>query len=381
MTIAKNGILRSLVAGGALVASAIAAPIFAADAGLPNPIKFLSIQDLTGLAGKPGSDTKLGMDLAVEEINKSNLLGASKIEMTYRDSATNPGQGASLMSTAIGQRNAVVFGSVTSNVAIAQAPIAQRGRQPVIFTQAGSKGILEAGNFIYRATPIQLDYQHLTVDWMKKNGIKRLAILTDTNIPTINDLRVVYKDLAPKAGISIILDEETQTTSTDISTQITKMIESRPDAALVMLLTGRTVTGVSQLRQNGFKGRIVGMQGMGGNVLAPLGAMADGIVWSTDFNAAQTNPGAVKFVAAFKAKYGGQVPGFFSAEGYDAVHFAALGVKKANSVDPDAVIKGLDAVGAEGFEGAAGVVKFSGRQQAGAGTVVEWRNGAEVPVR
>lgn len=381
MTIATGNIFRGLVAGGTLLAGVMATTAFAADSGLPKVINFLSIQDLSGIAAKPGADTKLGMELAVEELNKSNFLGGAKIEMSFRDSATNPGQGVAHMNAAIGQKNAIVFGSVSSNVAIAQAPIAQRGRQPVVFTQAGSKGILEAGNFVFRATPLQSDYIFLTVEWMKKNNVKRLAMLTDTNIPTINDLRAVIKELAPKAGITIVNDEESTTTSADISTQLTKMRESKPDAAMPMMLGSRNVTAVSQLRQNGFQGRIVGMQGMGGNALAPLGDLADGVVWATDFNPAQTNAGAVKFVAAYKAKNGGQVPGFFQAEGYDAVLFAANALKKANSVDPDAVIKALEAVGTEGFEGAAGTVKFINRQQQGAGVVVEWRKGAEVPVR
>lgn len=381
MTIAKDHLFRTLVACGTFIAGTIAAQSFAADAGLPKTIQFLSIQDLSGIAGKPGADTKLGMDLAVEEINKTNLLGGSKIEISYRDSATNPAQGASLMSAAVGQKNAIVFGSVSSNVAIAEAPIAQRARQPLIFTQAGSKGILEAGNYVFRATPLQLDYQHVTVDWMKKNGIKSMGIITDTNIPTINDLRAVYKDLAPKAGIKIVADEESTSSAADISTQLTKIREAAPDAVFINVLGSRNATAVSQLRQNGFKGRIVGMQGMGGNVLASLGELGEGVVWATDFNPGQTNPGAVKFVAAYKAKNNGQVPGFFQAEGYDAVMFAAMALKKANSVEAEAVIKALEAVGTEGFEGAAGLVKFSGRQQQGSGVMVEWRKGAEAPIR
>ncbi len=381
MTIAKDRLFRVSIACGAFLAGAIAVPPFAADTGLPSPIKFVSIQDLSGITGKQGGDTKLGMDLAVEEINKSGLLGSSKIEISYRDSATNPAQGASLMSAAMGQESAIVFGSVSSNVAIAQAPIAQRARQPLIFTQAGSKGILEAGNYVFRATPIQLYYQNLTVDWMKKNGIKSMGIITDTNNPTINELRAAYKDLAPKAGIRIVADEESTTSAADISTQLTKIREAKPDAAFINLMSSRNAIAVSQLRQNGFTGRIVGMQGMGGNILASLGELGEGVVWATDFNPGQTNPGAVKFVAAYKAKHGGQVPGFYQAEGYDAVLFAAHALKKANSVEPEAVIKALEAVGTEGFEGAAGLVKFSGRQQQGSGVVVEWRKGAEVLVR
>ncbi len=379
MTIARDHRIRALIACGAFVATAFAAPALAA--GLPKTIKFLSVQDMSGIAGKPGADTKLGMELAVEEINKSGLLGGSKIEMSFRDSATNPAQGASLMSAAVRQKNAIVFGSVSSNVAIAEAPIAQRARQPLIFTQAGSKGILEAGNFIFRATPLQSDYQNITVDWMQKNGIKTMGIITDTNIPTIVGLRDVYKELTPKAGIKIISDQESTSSSADMSTQLTKLREAKPDAVFINVLGSRNATAVSQLRQNGYKGHIVGMQGMGGNVLASLGKLGDGVVWATDFNPGQTNPGAVKFVAAYKAKHGGDVPGFFQAEGYGAVLFAAMALKKANSVDPDAVVKALEAVGNEGFEGPHGLVKFSNRQQLGAAVMVEWRNGAEVPVR
>lgn len=343
--------------------------------GLPESLELLSIQDLSGIAGTPGTATKEGMEVAVEEINATGYLGSTKLQIKYEDSASNPEPGASLISRAVQAKYPLVFGSVLSTTAIAQAPIAQRGKLPTIFTQAGSDGVL-VGEYIYRATPLQTTLLPLAGAYIQKQGWKKLGLMYNTNNPTAVAGAEEYQRLGSQFGYSFVDVEKTSSTQTDLTTQVSQIVAAKPDAVIIWVVAAQNVTAVTSLRQAGYTGPIIAQVGVAGGVLAPLGDKANGILWATDFTASQTNPEAVAFVTAYEKKYG-KKPSNFAAEGYDAVWFAARALKKAQSTDRTAVLTALQAVAAEGFNGALGAISFDKNQEITSGFLVEHWNGEE----
>jgi ABC-type branched-subunit amino acid transport system substrate-binding protein len=71
----------------------------------------------------------------------------------------------------------------------------------------------------------------------------------------------------------------------------------------------------------------------------------------------------------------------YNAAGYDAMMFFANALAKAPDGSREGVLKGMQAVAAEGgFDGAAGPIKFvepDNRDVTVPGVVVEWRDGKE----
>jgi branched-chain amino acid transport system substrate-binding protein len=346
---------------------------------LPASISLTAVQDLSGTAGVPGQEAQKGMKVAMEEINSTGFLGTSKIDIKFQDSASTPTTGASLFTQAVSGDTPLIFGSVSSGTAVAEAPVAQRGKLPTIFTQAGSPGIVDAGEYIYRATPVQSSYIDITGQYMQKKGYKKVAMLVATDIPTLTGLQKSFTDMSTKYGYTVVATEQTTSKATDLSAQLSKIAGQKPDAVVILALAGQNPTVITQLRAAGFTGAIIGQQGMGGGVLKPLGAAANGIVWATDFNAQQTSAGAQKFAKLFQASQGSTANNF-AAEGYDAVWLAARAIKAAGSVSRDAVLAGLVKVSNEGFEGALGTIKFKDRDEVASGVLVTMKDGVEIPV-
>src|SRR3954451_17366352 len=54
--------------------------------GLPEKIKIIAINPTSGPAAFAGESANEGYKLAVKEINSSNLLGGSKIDLSFEDS-------------------------------------------------------------------------------------------------------------------------------------------------------------------------------------------------------------------------------------------------------------------------------------------------------
>src|SRR5690606_19331096 len=183
--------------------------------------------------------------------------------------------------------------------------------------------------------------------------------------------------LGEQHGFQVVGSAGVEVTAQDFTTAASQIAGQGPDVAFLMLTGPQSPVAITQLRQAGFTGEIVGMSAMGAGNLAPAGEQAAGAIWPTNFTATQAAPTSQEFVRAYQAKYGGEMPNNYAAEAYDAVWFIARGIARANSVDRAAVQQGLAAIAAEGFAGAQGDITFDGHDARVPGVLVRWDGAGE----
>lgn len=345
---------------------------------LPAKVSVTAIEDLTGAAGYAGLLTQNGMNVAVSEINSTKFLGSTTLSVDYRDDASNTQQAAALANTAVLSDTPMIFGPVASTSALAISPITQRGGLPTIFTQANADGI-NIGNYIYRATATQLQFSPIVGPYLNSKGVKSLAFIYQSdNATSASFATSLVPAFASKFGMKITQTTGELGTAADFTATVSKSIKDSPDA-IGECGVGAFNTGViKQLRAAGYKGIIFACSGAGGGVLDPLGSVANGVVWATDYSANLNNPVNTKFSALYKAAYS-KSPSNFAAEGYDAVWFFARALKSSNSATRAGVLKGLETIASQGFSGALGNVTFKGRDEQVDGVIVAYQNGTEVP--
>jgi branched-chain amino acid transport system substrate-binding protein len=348
--------------------------------GLPSTIRLYSIQDLTGVSAAIGGSDEQGMNLAVSEINGQRFLGSSKLTISYGDSATTPSTGADVATQAVAGSYAVVFGSPTSTVAQAEAPIFARSHQPAVFTQAGGGGVL-IGPSIFRMTNQQATRLPLTLDWLHSRGARKVAVLQDSDNATLSGLTQVVEADASGLHMQVVGVVSVLLTQSDISAAITKLLSYHPDAIQLNVQPTQNPTAVAEIRRAGFSGPIGAQDGAGGGVLAGAGAAADGVTWAADWfagAAAKFGPTSEDFAKDYQARYG-QAPTNFAAEAFDAVWFAARALKEANSVNRADVTAALTKIGQDGFDGVLGHIRVVDGQEQTTPVLVQWQDGKEVP--
>ena len=89
---------------------------------------------------------------------------------------------------------------------------------------------------------------------------------------------------------------------------------------------------MTQLRQAGYDGPVLGNWGASAGNLKPAGADGAGMVWAADFHPEQDIASSQDFVKAYKAEYN-EDPLNYAAEAYDAAWFLARSIKEAGSAD------------------------------------------------
>jgi branched-chain amino acid transport system substrate-binding protein len=349
--------------------------------GLPDTVKLMSINGLTGPVAFAGTNAQKGYDLAIEQIEADGLLGDTTIEIDYRDSAASPQEAASFASQAIGDTSyTAILGPSASAQSTAISPIVDQAGMPTVYVQSGSEGVV-TGDFTFRLTPPAASYFDIAGDYAEQQGVTTASVLFNNGNPTLVQLgEDSVPALAEDHGFEVVSTGSVEATQQDFTTPTSQIAGENPDAAFLMIQGPQYPVAITQLRQAGYDGVLVGMSAAGAGNLASAGDDAAGFVWPTNFTAEQPGESSQAFVEAYKAKYDGEVPNNYAAEAYDAVWFIARGLAEADSADRGALQEGLAAVASEGFAGAQGDITFEGNDARVPGVLVQWDGDGEVPV-
>jgi branched-chain amino acid transport system substrate-binding protein len=322
--------------------------------GLPKTIKIVAINPTSGPAAFAGESANSGYKLAIKEINASDILGGSKISLSFEDSKGEAQTAAQQTSQAIADKNVqAIFGSVLSSDAVVMSPLVEKQGLPTVYTQAGSAGVV-VGKYTYRVTPLMSTYYPVSEKWLTEGGYKSVGIIYTQATPTLVEVgSKTLPALAEKLGIDVVANIATPATTQDFSSVIKQVLDKEPDLVAILQVGAANVTAMKQLRQAGYTGDVLGNSGASGGNLTPAGNDGAGMVWPTDFDHAQKAEISQKFVTAYKAEYN-EDPLNYAAEAYDAAYFMARSLAKAASGDRKALADAMADEASKPMDGALG---------------------------
>jgi branched-chain amino acid transport system substrate-binding protein len=346
---------------------------------LPASITVVSTNPTTGVVAFAGSAANKGYDLAVKEINSQKFLGNTTLTLNKVDTKSTAATAAQVATTAIGDKSvAAIFGSVSSNEAVAESPLAQKAGIPIIYTQAGSDGVV-IGDYTYRATPLMREYYPIVKKYIQEKGYKSVGIIYTQATPTLADIgSKTLPAVAKEIGMNVTASVGVQGTTQDFSAPISQVLGSKPDVVSILLVGASNPTAMKQLRQAGYSGDVLGNSGASAGNLKPAGNDGAGMVWPVDFNYQMSAASSQKFVKAYEAEYGGEKPLNYAAEAYDAAWFLAKSIKQAGSAERAAIKDAMAVVAKEKFDGALGTgLTWKDRDLQVPGVMIKWNGTGE----
>ena len=341
--------------------------------GIATDIKLVGVRDLSGPVAYAGEGSARGSQLAVEEINEQEFLGAGvSLTLEEIDSAGEIERATSEITRATTDPEVVaLLGPIQGQQSAAVAPIVERAKVPIVFTQSASEGVV-IGDYTFRATAPMASFYHLAVEHLADEGLTDVALLYNATYPTLAELaESQLPQMAEESGLTITSSIPVQTTTQDFASQAQALAAEDPDAVLLLLLSAQSVTAMTQLRQAGYEGQIVGNTNNAGGNAAEAGEHSVDLLYPVDFSAAQEDEQATAFTAAYEAQYG-ELPKAYAAEGYDAVWWIARAIKASGDSSREGIRDGLEEVAAEGFTGAMGELTFEGNDMRVPGVLVRW---------
>ncbi|PTX91785.1 ABC transporter substrate-binding protein [Opitutus sp. ER46] len=299
-----------------------------------DPIRIGEYASLTGKEAGFGQTSHHGVILAIEEINAAGGILGRKLELVYEDNQTKGGESATAVKKLI-SRNKVValIGEVSSSRSLEAAPIAQQFRVPMIAPAATNPEVTKKGNYIFRACFIDPFQGQVMAKFAQEDlKAKRVAILSSVSNAYSLGLAKVFRETFTAAGGEIVAENSFSEGDKDFRAQLTAVKATNPDVVFVPAYYTEAALIVRQARDLGLTMPFIGGDGWEDDQLMKTGGSAmNGCYYSTHFSAQNSDPAVVAFVAKYKARWGGELPGAFSALGYDSVYIIARAIERAGT--------------------------------------------------
>lgn len=319
-------------------------------------IKVGEYASLTGKEAGFGQTSHHGVVLAIEEINAAGGVLGKQLELVFEDNQTKPGESATAAKKLLSREKVVaLIGEVSSGRSLEAAPIAQAAKIPMIAPAATNAKVTQVGNYIFRVCFID-PFQGTVMAKFAKDDLKakKVAILSSVSNAYSLGLAKYFKETFVPAGGVVAAEKNFSEGDKDFRAQLTAVKAANVDAVFVPGYYTESALIVRQARELGLKMPFFGGDGWEDEQLLNIGGEAlNGCFYSTHFSPENTDAAVAKFVAKYKGRWNGEVPGAFSALGYDAVYVLADAIKRAGTTDGPKLRDALAAT--KNFAGASGV--------------------------
>ncbi|MBN1207722.1 MAG: ABC transporter substrate-binding protein [Myxococcaceae bacterium] len=319
---------------------------------------------LTGGQATFGVSTRNGIEMALKEANEAGGVKGKKVAMRVYDNQGKPEEAAQAVTRLITQDKVVmVLGDVASSNSLAMAEKAQAAGVPMITPSSTNPSVTEKGEYIFRICFIDPFQGYVMAKFAREHlKVSKVAVLQDNKSAYSIGLTDVFTRKFTEMGGRITSTESYSQGDTDYRAQLTAIKKSQPEAIYVPGYYSEVGVIARQARELGLKVPLLGGDGWDSEKLYELGGSAiQGSYFSNHYSPANPEERIQKFVADYKAAYGG-VPDALAALAYDAARVAIEALKKA----PDTSGKALrDAIAqTKDFPGIAGVITLDENRNA-----------------
>ena len=332
--------------------------------GILLPFGFLSAQSGTlkigffapesGWAAADGQSAYDAAKLAVADINKSGGVNGRQLELVNYDDASDTKQAVTIATRLVTQDKvvAVVSGSY-SDQTLAAAPIFQRNGVPMLAAYAVNPGIPATGDFIF-----QQDFDGVVegkaaaVALVKNLGAKKIAIVAIKN-DFGSSLVQGFTEEARALGATIVATDYNQFGEKDFTPILMRDSSKGADGFFMAQYYSESQQFLNNWNQIGLTLPLVGTEGIDSTTqfFQPVGAQANGLVFTTPFNRDSAETVVVNFVKGFTAAYN-YAPDMVGATTYDS--FLVLKQAMAKGVAAKQIREGIAAT--KNFVGVTGTI-------------------------
>ena len=296
---------------------------------IPIGIAFAQTSDVALL----GQEGVAGAKIAEKYFNDKGGIDGIPIKLVFQDTGRDEAGAINAFQTLINKDKVVsIVGPTLSQQAFSADPIAERAKVPVLGASNTAKGIPEIGDYIARVSaPVSIVAPNSVKAALKSNpNIKKVAVFYAQNDAFNKSETEIFQQTVKDQGLELVTVQKFQTTDTDFQTQATNAINLKPDLVIISGLAADGGNLVRQLRELGYKGSIIGGNGLNtSNVLTVCKALCDGVMIAQAYS--PEHPGEINntFRTTYRAQYKKEPPQF-SAQAFAAVQ---VYVEALNAID------------------------------------------------
>ena len=314
-----------------------------------------------------GVQDKQGIDLSVEQINKTGINGF-KLEVKYEDSACSPLPATQAAKRLIEQyKPHVMVGEECSDATLAVMPVVEQAKVPLLNAGSSSIKITDPGNaWTFRIMPNEvMQGVDIATNAYKRLNAKTAVLLYENTNAGIGNAKV-FGDTFKSLGGQILADIGFGRDVNDFTAIATRIVGlGKVDVIPTYTLEGQGLRITQALTQAGVTKGGSGSSIQLGTIWLPFGfeqkagKAALGYVRIVQFDPADQRDVVKNFVQTFKAKYN-QDPTHINAHAFDQILVIADVVRRG-AADAQSIRDTMATT--KNFSGVTGSVEFDKSNQ------------------
>jgi branched-chain amino acid transport system substrate-binding protein len=269
-----------------------------------------------------GQEQVAGARIAEKYFNEKGGVNGTPIRLVFQDTAGDEAGAINAFQTLLTKDKVVgIVGPTLSQQAFSADPIADRAKVPVLGPSNTAKKIPQIGEFVARVSaPVSVVAPNSVRAALKINPqIKRVVVFYAQNDAFSKSETEIFQQTVKDQKLELVTVQKFQTTDTDFQSQATAGINAKPDLVIISGLAADGGNLVRQLRELGYKGLIIGGNGLNtSNILPVCKALCDGILIAQAYSPEQAGEVNKAFRSAYQTQFKKEPPQF-SAQAFTAV--------------------------------------------------------------
>lgn len=304
-------------------------------------VKIASVAPMSGPQAHYGKDNANGVILAVEDLNKQDLvIGGKKIkwEAVIEDDAADPKQGTAVAQKLCDMKVNGVVAPLNSGTAIPSSKVYHECGIPMVTGAATNPDVTKPGyaeifRIIANDSSLGAGLANYAHDTLK---LKTVAVIDDRTAYG-QGLADIFAKTAESLGMKVVDRQFTNDKATDFMAILTAIKGKKPDAIFYGGMDPQAGPMLRQMDQLGMSNvKYFGGDGICTIKLAELSANAKSlanVACAEGGTSLQKMPGGLEWKKRYDARFPGEFQ-VYSPYKYDATMLLADAMKRADSVDP-----------------------------------------------
>lgn len=328
-----------------------------------------AVFDVTGPGSPLGTPEQDTVKMLVKQINDHGGIKGHPLQVIFADNGSDEAKSVMAMKKLIeSDKVLAIIGTSQTGTTLAGAETVASAKIPLISCAAGVKIVDPVQPYIFKTAQSDVHAVAKVLDYCKAKKLRKVAIITVSNAFGDSGKQQLKKQ-TPGQGINIIAEESFGTNDPDMTAQLMRIRNSRPDAVICWGTNPGPAIVAKNMVKLGMKMPLLMSHGIANKKFIELaGDAADGVIFpSGKLLVADTLPNAdpQKFVLLdytkdFQKEYG-RTADTFGGHAFDALNLVVQALRK---VGPD-----RDKIRAElersHFVGISGVFDFSAQDHNG----------------
>jgi branched-chain amino acid transport system substrate-binding protein len=288
-----------------------------------------------GEAEAYGRAVKNGLLLALDEINQQGING-KKLDILFEDEESSPEVAARKTAEMIKTGVPLIIGGVTSNVALAMAPVCEKNKVVMLSPTASSPKLSGAGKYIFRNYPSDTLEGRVMADYaVRRMKIKSVAIFYIDNEYGKGVTDVFTQEFKNLGGV-ISAQQGYASGTSDFTAAVKQIKTANPDAIYLPGYYTQIAAILKEIKDQKVPSKVISVEGIAEPMIIEIaGDAADGVIYpQPPYDSSSSNPEIKHFVSAYKAKFPTE-PDIDSAFAYDALKVVAKAIETSAKYPDD----------------------------------------------